>query len=377
MLPENISLSLAIVIVSIGVTTASNQMPYTVISGSAAEASRIATTLTCDQERSSIQMCADECLQMAENGTGCPGFYTNKSRSGTCYICHVSNVTEIQATTYTTFTDNHLIYLLDHNITDPEIAIDFEDFSPLSNTTHGNNVDGTTNGISASDHVTGVKGKGIHFDNGAKITLTGSEHECWTNIEHCTEGLTLSLWIKPVKVTQTYVFGTGSIKQRGVNIWLNNKMALQTSLDAQRFLIFTVSTVTANRWHLFTGMYHPTDGNSVYLDGILQAENRFDAVTNNPVSEEDWTAHIGVRDSTPYTDFPFIGTADEFKYYYRILNRYGKLFLKISLQFAFTSYTEKIQMERKYSILFGFVRNYGGFKLFTKCRKFEQSISII
>ena len=264
---------------------------------------------------------------MTENGTGCPGFYANKDQRDICYICHVSNVTEIQATAYTTFTENHFIYLLDHkfyNITDPEISINFEDFSPLSDTIYGNNVNGTTNGILATDHVTGVKGKGIYFDNGAKITLIGSENECWTNIEHCTNGLTLSLWIKPVKLTQTYILGSGSIKQRGVNVWLHNNMAMQTSLDTQRFLVYSVSTVTANRWHLFTGMYHPTNGNSIYLDGVLQAENRFDGLTTNAVSEVDWTAHFGVSDSTPYTDYPFRGTADECKYYYRILNRIGK-----------------------------------------------------
>ena len=312
MLLGNISLCLFLLTFSM----ASVQMPYTVISGSAAEASRIATTLTCDQERSDIQVCVEECFQMAENGTRCPGFYANKDQSETCCICHVSNVTEIQAN-----------YLLDHNfynITDPEISINFEDFSPLSDTIYGNNVNGTTNGISAPDHVAGAKGKGIYFDNGSKITLTGSENECWTNIEHCPDGLTLSLWIKPVKITQTYVLGSGSIKQRGVNVWLHNNMAMQTSLDTQRFLVYSMSTVTANRWHLLTGMYHPTNGNSIYLDGILQAENRFDGLTSNPVSEVDWTAHIGVRDSTPYTDHPFRGTADEFKYYYRILNRIGK-----------------------------------------------------
>ena len=30
---------------------------------------------------------------MAENGTGCPGFYVNKDQRDICYICHVSNVT--------------------------------------------------------------------------------------------------------------------------------------------------------------------------------------------------------------------------------------------------------------------------------------------
>ena len=72
-------------------TNSTGQMLYTVISGSAAEDSRIATTLTCDQEREDIQICADECFQMAKNGTGCPGFYANKDGLGPCYMCHISN----------------------------------------------------------------------------------------------------------------------------------------------------------------------------------------------------------------------------------------------------------------------------------------------
>ena len=302
--------------------SSTEQMPYRVISGSSAQSSRIATTLTCDQERSNIQICAEECFQMTGNGTGCPGFYGDKDGSGPCFICDISNASQVQNVTYTTFTNNRFLYLRTHNKTEPEVAMDFDDFSPESNTIEGNNVDGTTNGITVSDHETGIRGKGISFNNGARITLSGSEHECWTNIEHCTNGLTLSIWVKLEQIRTSYVVGSGAIFQRGVNIFLLNYFSMMTSLDDQRFYAWSTTVPVVNTWYLVTGTYHPTDGNSVYVNGILEAENRFDNHGNNPVDQEDWRATIGARDSVPATD-PFIGTVDEFKYYYRIINAIG------------------------------------------------------
>ena len=305
------------------------QMPYRVISGNTAQSSRIATTLTCDQERSNIQICAEECFQMTENGTGCPGFHAHKNGSGPCYICQVSNVSQVETDAYTTFTNNHFLYLRTHNKIEPEVAMDFEDFSPESNNIHGNNVDGTTNGITISDHVTGIKGKGISLNNGAKIILSGFGHECWTNIEHCTNGLTLSIWVKLKHVTPAYVVGSGAIFQRGVNIWLQNHFSMMTTLDDRRFYAWSTTVPVVNTWYLITGTYHPTDGDSVYLNGILEAENRFDSIGYHTVSQEDWRATIGARDSVPATD-PFTGTVDEFKYYYRIINAIGA-YLKVDI----------------------------------------------
>ena len=109
-------------------TNSTGQMLYTVISESSGEDSRIATTLTCDQEREDIQICADECFQMAKNGTGCPGFYANKDGLGPCYMCHISNIQNVQNANYTTFKGNDFLYMRTHTITEPEVAMDFDDF---------------------------------------------------------------------------------------------------------------------------------------------------------------------------------------------------------------------------------------------------------
>ena len=69
--------------------------------------------------------------------------------------------------------------------------------------------------------------------------------------------------------------GSGAIKQRGVNFYLDNRFYMMTSLDTERFNAFSYTTASVNTWYLFTGAYHPINGNSIYVNGILEAENQF------------------------------------------------------------------------------------------------------
>ena len=317
-------------------------MSYTLISGRAILSSRIDTTLTCDQQRSSIQDCSSECFQMAGNGTLCPGFYADKSQVGPCYICHISNLTESQTMDgFTNFTNNHFLYLRMHTKTEPEVAMDFEDFSSESNTIQGINVNGTTNGVTMSNHVAGVRGKGIYFNHGAKITLSGFEHECWTNIEHCTDGLTLSIWIKLEQITTAYVVGSGAIFSKGVLTYLSlpavsqwwHPLMIKDSMPGQLLLL----SLIPGTWSQVL-IIQQTVTQSMWM-GFWKLKTDFDTPANNPVNEVDWRAHIGVRDSTPYNDNPVIGTVDEFKYYYRILNAMG---VYINILYSFSQRTWQI-----------------------------------
>ena len=186
--------------------SARNQMPFTVISGSKVESSKLTKTLTCDQQRNDIQICASECFNMHQNGSGsgCPGFLTDKTQSENCHICHVSSLGEINSNSFTTFTGDHLVYLiLTHNTADPDIAMDFDQFSSGDNLINGTNTDGTTTNIVESDLVDAINGKGVYLHDEGKIRLTGSGSECWTNLEHCSSGLTLSIWMKPVIVANS------------------------------------------------------------------------------------------------------------------------------------------------------------------------------
>ena len=106
----------------------------------------------------------------------------------------MSNITEIQTSAFTIFSGNDIVYLLKTDILQPETAVDFEQFSAVNDFINGTNTTGTTTNILDSDHVDGIKGKGFYIHNEGKVYLTASELECWTNLEQCTAGVSMSIF---------------------------------------------------------------------------------------------------------------------------------------------------------------------------------------
>ena len=110
-------------------------MPYEPISGGTVEQSVLNSTLTCDELRNSLQDCATECYNKSLSDSGCPGFYTDTTQSNTCYICHVSNITEVQDSMYKTFGNNDKLYLLKSKPVTPDVWMSFD--SHTGNTVSG------------------------------------------------------------------------------------------------------------------------------------------------------------------------------------------------------------------------------------------------
>ena len=221
-------------------------MPNKAISR-AYEIAKIGKALTCNEQISSIQICATECFDREQNGTGCPGFYTVTDSAGAqnCHICYVSNITEIQTSTYTNFSGNNLVYLFKTDILPAEVPVDFEQLSAANDFINGTNTTGTTTNILDSDHVNGIKGKGFYIHDGAKVYLTGSEQECWTNLEHCESGISMSIWLKVVTFGDSYIVGTGVILQRGFALFVNTAHHIQSvlTLDTERFDTALISSL--------------------------------------------------------------------------------------------------------------------------------------
>ena len=311
-----------------------NQMPFTVLSGTTVESSSFSKTLICDSLGDNIEACAQECYDLQTNGTGCPGFYTGTTQTGTCHICRVSTRAEINTNSYTTFTNDHLVYLIleENGMAKPDVAMGFEKFIPESSFMNGTNTEGTTTSIVESDLIEGVNGRGIHLHNSAKIHLTGSGTKCWTNLYNCSSGMTMSIWMKPTAVGDSYVVATGVLQQRGIAFLykLDNKVRTLVTLETGRFEALSTSTLQVNsEWYLVTGTYEASLGASIYINGVMEKENRFENPRSETVDQEDWSAHIGVRDRAPYEGGYFNGYVDEFKYYYRLLNRAGELILSV------------------------------------------------
>ena len=81
---------------------------------------------------------------------------------------------------------------------------------------------GTTTNVVDSDYVPGVHNSGLYLHGAGKVALTGSETSCWTNLQHCTSGMTVSIWLKLESIWQhNYFVGSAAQFQEGFNIYLD------------------------------------------------------------------------------------------------------------------------------------------------------------
>ena len=191
------------------------QMPYKAISGSSPEITMVTKTLTCNDVMSSIKDCALGCFNKSRSGFGCPGFHTN---GNICKLCRITSESEVQSSAYTTFASTDTLCVLQNSISIPEIFVDFETYE--NSTINGIGTRGTiVNGI-ASDHTSGKNNKGL-YKHGGRVELTGSGTECWTNLDHCTSGVTIAIWVKPVVMRHSYFVSTGVFYQRGIGLYMD------------------------------------------------------------------------------------------------------------------------------------------------------------
>ena len=241
------------------------QMPYKAISGSStAEINVIGSTLYCNEQRNSLKECATECYNRSSTNTGCPGFYTDTTQNSVCHLCHVATASEVK----TSFNSDDILYLLTTRRVVPEVSMDFDNYT--SDTIYGVGTEGTIIGLAESDHVTGVKGKGLYVHGGGKVRITGSGTECWTNQDHCSSGITASIWFKPTIIVGSYIVSTGDGEQGGFTFWAtvsrrirfyvrHNGMHYRTEMSDHE--------VTLNQWSLLTGTYDEVDRVTGYFNG--------------------------------------------------------------------------------------------------------------
>ena len=229
---------------------------------------------------------------------------------------------------YTIFTDKHkIVLLLEQESTNPEVSMSFDDVN--NETITGINTIGTTSNVYPSDYVIGKNGKSLYLHDGGKVRLSGSEHACWTNVDLCTQGITMSLWVKLMEMRTSYFATTGAIEQRGFGFYAddNGIIVALVTLDNGRYHAKSKSQLSIGIWVHVTCVYKASSGISIYMDGILEEGfDEEDTWIDKILAEEDWDAHIGVRDSVPYNAFPLDGYVDDFKYYYHTLSSLGEYF---------------------------------------------------
>ena len=248
------------------------QMSYKAISGSSTvEINVIGSTLNCNEQKNSLKECATECYNRSLTNTGCPGFYTDTTQNGVCHLCHATTSSE----TKTSFSNDDVLYLLTTRRVVPEVSMDFDNYT--SDTIYGTGTEGTIIGLTESDHIAGVKGKGLYVHGGGKVRITGSGTECWTNLDHCSSGMTASIWLKPMAYSY-YVIATG---QGGFSFFVRPTQKVEFFILHQGTFHLTVTSdqvVTLNQWSLLTGTYDGIDRVTGYLNGECDFMKRYPGI---------------------------------------------------------------------------------------------------
>ena len=239
------------------------QMPFTKISGSSiTEINKIGSTLICEEERDSLKDCATECFDRSLTNTECPGFYSNSTAKNKCHLCRVANSTEVLNNVHIIFDDNSKFYLLQHDIIEPEISVDFENYS--GNIIYGKGAVGTAINVVDSDYVEGITGKGLYLHNGGKVHLTGSGTECWTNLDHCSSGMSVSIWFKAQSQIYSYIAASGSQFQQGFSFRaLNDSTTFWIDLPSGHNSVKTDTVLTVGNWFYLVGTYHQDEGEKI------------------------------------------------------------------------------------------------------------------
>ena len=299
------------------------QMPYKAVSWDSDQIGTIDSTLTCNENRASTRECAIECYKRELNESGCPGFYRESlSVGGECYICHPSSLAEIQSFLHTSFNSSLTLYLLKLKSAVPEISVNFDNYTDT--TVYGKGTTGKKSGVMDSDHVDGIKDKALYLHGGGRVSLTGLQGECWTNLDHCTSGVTMSIWFKPLEIKVSYPVSTGGILQPGLSFALlaSARLSLLVTLPEYRYDCISVTQLTINQWYLLTGTVHPAQDTRMFLNGRLEKELTPFAQKYKAANQRDWGAMLGIRDSSPQ-EYAIKGQIDEFKYFYRVLSTTG------------------------------------------------------
>ena len=147
--------------------------------------------------------------------------------------------------------------------------MDFDNYT--SDTIYGTGTEGTIIGLAESDHVTRVKGSGLYVHGGGKVRITGSGTECWTNLDHCSSGMTASIWFKPTSLVTSVIISTGNGNQDGFSFLARNtgKIEFFIRQDSRRLKSITSThVVVVNEWSLLTGTYSGVDRVTGYFDGV-------------------------------------------------------------------------------------------------------------
>ena len=153
----------------------------------------IGNTLQCNETRSNIKTCAEECFEMENKKENCVGFLKDVNE---CFLCKVLDRDGVNSYLFTNITDNQVLYILKSPKDKPDIHISMDEYNLTTRTITGYRVSGGSAAISAGDLIPGKVGQAIHFHSNGRIYPTVEQPECFCSFYYCNGRLSISFWAR-------------------------------------------------------------------------------------------------------------------------------------------------------------------------------------
>ena len=281
--------------------------------------------LKCDEHYNSIKVCAEQSYHGNRLNNSNVGFLMD-TKTKFCKICKLLHLPKSHTSGNTEPGDNEVLYLLRQNKRNPDVYLPLEpeQFAWPNITTP--EVNGTLQGNIRQ--VDGKLNRGLFANRSGRILLQGSNRSCFSYLPACSEGLTLTMWIKPSDdVNFQYLTNADHsitmflrLGRLRVGVYDESMVTQKSPLLISQHLIFK------NTWFHIGVIYNRNVGLSLYVDGILRNFGRISGFTTSPFDSSDFRCSLGnLKDAKA----GFIGVVDEIKFFYTGLNQAGQEVLSV------------------------------------------------
>ena len=245
---------------------------------------KVNVKLNCNEMYKNIRECSEQCYFKGKQGSGCLGFVKNKTKNN-CYICHPASKSDIMASNYTDINNNHLVYILKYKKNNPVMYLLLEGDNITDTTVKGNGVYGFLIQPIDTQVQTGKVNQGLYVRNSGRLVLANTANECLGDLDLCTKGLSIALWVKPSSLLSHG--GHITFSEHSINIQAKQSRSISVWTAGQsNYILYLVtqSEAAVGTWTHVTVVFDPETGMFVYMDGNLDTFKSIDEASagSNP-----------------------------------------------------------------------------------------------
>ena len=250
---------------------------------------KVNVRLNCNEMYKNIRECSEQCYFKEKHGSGCLSFIENKTKNN-CHICNPASKSDIMASNYTVTNNNHLVYILKHKKKKPVMYLPLEGDNITDTTVKGDGVYGFLVQPMNTQVQAGKVNEGLYVRNSGRLVLANTANECVGDLDLCTKGLSIALWVKPSSLPSHGGHITYSEHSINIQAKQSRRIGVWTAGQSNYILhLVTQSEASVGIWSHVAVVFNPDAGMFVYIDGILDTFKSIDEASagSNPRGPSD------------------------------------------------------------------------------------------